>query len=156
MKYYEFTQNNSGGSVVYDAQLTHRLFIEARSETKATEKAIRMGVYFEGTEDETDCSCCGDRWSKPDEMEFPYRYGTFDKDKAEEMAEKYGADFGKTEFKFLGTHEPDPDKYDVVFRNVESYAQYLADRYSMLKEGTPDARIFKDDGTVVDIIPNRA
>jgi len=81
-------------------------------------------------------------------MEFPCRYGTFDKLEAEEIAKEYKADVGQTEWKFIGTEEPDPDRYDVVFRNVESYAQYLADKYG---EKGIDARIFYKDGKIIEI-----
>jgi len=44
--YYEFTQNNSGGSLIIDDKLCHRLFVEAVNTTKAIEIVSKMGVYF--------------------------------------------------------------------------------------------------------------
>lgn len=149
--WYEFSQNNSGGSLTEDNNLCHRLFIEARNVAKAKEKAIRLGVYFQGVDDGIDCSCCGDRWSEyVDEIKIPYRYGSFDKKIAEKRAKEYTADFGTTEFRFGGKGEPDPNQYDIVFRNIESYGQYLADYYGLSKG--IDGRIFYEDGSRKEII----
>jgi hypothetical protein len=41
-KFYQFDQNNSGGSFVTDHNLCHRLFIEAFSEEEATQIAENM------------------------------------------------------------------------------------------------------------------
>lgn len=153
MEFYEFTQNNSGGSVDSSGQLCHRLFIEADGERKATKKAKDLGVYFNGINKGTDCGCCGDRWTAPDKIEIPYRFGTFSKEEAEKYAKVYNAEFGPTTWGFLGG-DPDPDRCDIVFNDVESYAQFLADRWGrfMSRVGV-DARVFYDDGRVVEIIP---
>lgn len=75
MQWYEFNQNNSGGSFVVDDRLCHRVFIEADSVEAATDKALSLGVYFDGARDGRDCPCCGDRWSEPYRgITFPYRY----------------------------------------------------------------------------------
>lgn len=62
---YEFSQNNSGGRFVFDADagITHRVVIEAESEEEAIEKALGVGLYFNGCDAGIDCNCCGDRWS---------------------------------------------------------------------------------------------
>lgn len=151
MNFYEFTQNNSGGEWKFDDKLCHRLFIEARTKEKATEKAILMGVYFDGVEEGQDCSCCGDRWSEPDEIILPKRHGTFNKELAEKIAIAYKADCGQSTWGFRNG-EPDPDDYDVVFRDVESYAQFIADNYSTRKG--LDSRIFYTQGTVLEIMAN--
>lgn len=141
-KFYEFTQNNSGGSFVVDEKLCHRVIVEAKDEDEACDIAERMGVYFNGCEDGHDCECCGDRWYRPDELKIPYSYGAFEKAGAEKIAKKYGAETAKRE---KGLRERDTD---VVFLNVESYAQYLADDYAWT---SPDVRIFYKDGTVKEI-----
>jgi hypothetical protein len=69
MKFYEYTQNNSGGSFIENEKLTHRLMIEAETCTEADEIAEDMGVYFNGCEDGDDCPCCGDRWYSGDLVE---------------------------------------------------------------------------------------
>lgn len=149
MKIYEFSQNNSGGTLTQNKKLCHRLFIEARTQQKAEEKAIRMGVYYDGVADGVDCPCCGDRWNKPSELIFPYRYASFKKKEAEEIANKYKADYGKTTWKFMNKEKPDPNQYDVVFRNIESYAQYLKDNYS-IRDGI-DSRIYYKNGSKKEI-----
>lgn len=65
--FYEFSQNNSGGSFDVDDKVCHRLFIEATTLKKAIKKAKELGVYFNGCDKGLDCSCCGDRWYKIDE-----------------------------------------------------------------------------------------
>lgn len=67
-KFYEFTQNNSGGVFFVDHNLCHRIIIEAYTYHEAEEKAISLGVYFNGVKEEIDCSCCGDRWDSSDEI----------------------------------------------------------------------------------------
>lgn len=63
-KFYEFSQNNSGGSFHVDGRLCHRVFIEANSQDEADEIAESIGIYFDGVEKGIDCSCCGDRWNR--------------------------------------------------------------------------------------------
>lgn len=156
MNFYEFSQNNSGGEMIFNKKLTHRVFIEARNAEKAKEEAIKLGVYFQGVDDGEDCPCCGDRWSEPNELIFPYRYGTLEKNEAEKIADKYKADLGKTTWKFLGTHDSDPTKYDVIFRDVESYAQFITDKYGYWgwsnKNKQVEARIFYKDKKMKEII----
>lgn len=74
MKIYEYTQNNSGGSFMVDSKLCHRLFIEAKTQKEADLKALDMGVYFNGCDDDIDCPCCGDRWHEGSEVEVPVVY----------------------------------------------------------------------------------
>lgn len=63
-KIYEFDQNNSGGS--YDinesAGIGVRVYIEAYNADQANDHAERIGLYFNGVENGSDCECCGDRW----------------------------------------------------------------------------------------------
>lgn len=74
-KFYEFSQNNSGGRFVADEKLCHRLFIEASSIEEAIRIAEGLGVYFGGVASGTDCECCGDRWSEPfDSIKFPVKW----------------------------------------------------------------------------------
>lgn len=96
MKFYEFNQNNSGGSFDVDDKVCHRVFIESDNKDEAIDKALELGIYFDGVRDGIDCPCCGDRWSDYcDEIEFPYEY---DKEKtfnsieeyAQYLADKYG------------------------------------------------------------------
>lgn len=62
--WYKYSQNNSGGSHVYDDNrgLSEWVFIEADSAKEADEYAESIGIYFNGVDDDMDCDCCGDRW----------------------------------------------------------------------------------------------
>ena len=87
MTWFEFSQNNSGGSFNYDgiAGISHRVFIEAESADDANAHALYIGIYFDGCSEDKDCSCCGDRWypvydddySKVDKSEVPEKGSVF-------------------------------------------------------------------------------
>lgn len=66
MSFFHFNQNNTGGSFEFDkeAGITHHVIIEADSVDEANGRAQEIGIYFDGCESGTDCSCCGDRWSR--------------------------------------------------------------------------------------------
>lgn len=142
-KFYQFNQNNTGGSFITDENLCHRLFIEAKDENEACEIAERLGVYFNGCEEGMDCPCCGDRWYRPNEVAIPYKYGAFTLEQAEKIAEKYGATVERREKK----NSYKDRMWDVVFP-LEMYAKYLAEEYGWT---SPDVRIFYKDGTVKEI-----
>jgi hypothetical protein len=74
-KWFLFDQNNSGGKLVVNDKVCHRLFIEAENESEAISIAEGLGVYFNGVEDGYDCPCCGDRWYRAEEVEFPLAFG---------------------------------------------------------------------------------
>lgn len=61
MPFFEYHQNNSGGSFVFDAKrgIGVLVIIEADDWMEADSKAESIGLYFGGY---GDCSCCGDRW----------------------------------------------------------------------------------------------
>ena len=63
-KFFEFNQNNSGGSFDFDekAGISHYVIIEAESAEAANTRAEYIGLYFNGCEEQRDCDCCGDRW----------------------------------------------------------------------------------------------
>lgn len=58
-KYYEYSQNNSGGGFIEPAV---KVYIAAESAKEADKVAIKNGIYFDGVDNEIDCDCCGDRW----------------------------------------------------------------------------------------------
>lgn len=62
--FYNFDQNNSGGSFDFDANMgiTHHVIVEADNPSEANERAESIGVYFDDTY-EVDCECCGSRWT---------------------------------------------------------------------------------------------
>lgn len=95
LKWYEFSQNNSGGDFEVTTELCHRLFIEARNDVEALAKGLEMGVYLNGVRGGIDCGCCGDRWYEPNKVELPLKYSeslTFNEIKpyAQYLADKYG------------------------------------------------------------------
>lgn len=61
MPFYEYRQNNSGGSFDFDADagISVNVIIEADNAQEANYKAEDIGLYFNG---DGDCPCCGDRW----------------------------------------------------------------------------------------------
>jgi hypothetical protein len=67
MAFFEFDQNNSGGSFDIDDKrgIGPVVWIEATDVDGACDRAEDLGIYFNGCEDGRDCSCCGDRWYRP-------------------------------------------------------------------------------------------
>lgn len=63
-KFYEFDQNNSGGSFDIDPAkgIGPSVYIEATDTAHANARAEELGIYFNGVADGRDCACCGDRW----------------------------------------------------------------------------------------------
>jgi hypothetical protein len=148
MKFYEFKQNNSGGSFDVNDKLTNHVIIQANSESEAIQKAENMGVYFDGCEKGMDCECCGDRWYLPSKIEGDYQYGSFSKDEAESIVTKYGGSVVPTKYNSPYRKE---DRVDILF-SIESYAQYMADNYGWC---SPDVRIFYSNGEVKEFYTNK-
>lgn len=133
-KFYEYNQNNSGGSFIVDKNLCHRLMIEADEQHLADRIAISLGVYFNGCYEGLDCDCCGDRWYPGHEISFPYQMGCFSEEEANAISKKYKGKIVPTKYK------PYRDKkFDVVFYDVLDYSQYMSDEYGWTK---PEMRIF--------------
>lgn len=65
--FFEFDQNNTGGSFDIDDRrgIGPHVWIEANTVKHATELAERLGLYWDGVENDRDCPCCGDRWYRP-------------------------------------------------------------------------------------------
>ena len=150
--FYQFDQNNSYGVFDVTETLCHRLFIEADNQEEAIEKAEELGCYWDGVEKGIDCPCCGDRWHEYcDEVDLDtinakgWLVSANSKDKWEE---KFG--------KYQVIQEPYVVKgrlyncFDgrITFRNIEEYAQVLADLYGWTR---PDARIFYNDGKILEV-----
>lgn len=57
LKWFEFSQNNSGGNFVVDENVSEFVFVQAAS----AEDAIEIAEQFCDNGDS--CECCGDRWS---------------------------------------------------------------------------------------------
>jgi hypothetical protein len=151
--FYEFKQNNTGGSFDVDDKLCNRLFIEANSRTDAIFKAEELGIYFNGTQNGRDCSCCGDRWYEPDDgtdLASGYSVGVYgNQPNAEDV---WNERYSKFQISELPCWE---DTYSlrryvgkIKFKDIEEYAQYLADDYGWT---SPDCRIFYLSGEVKEI-----
>lgn len=83
--FYDFKQNNSGGSFDFDWEdgISVHVVIEADTPDEANHRAEDMGLYFNGCADGRDCNCCGDRWNTADEYEekeYPHAYGEYIED----------------------------------------------------------------------------
>lgn len=63
-KFFHFSQNNPGGSFHINETVAHHVIIEAYSAKDANARAEDIGIYFNGCDTGTDCTCCGDRWSE--------------------------------------------------------------------------------------------
>jgi len=82
-KFYEYSQNNSGGSFDIDdaSGIGVRVWIEATDDCHADSRAESIGIYFNGIDGGMDCECCGDRWSRAwsgndyDKPTFDQKYG---------------------------------------------------------------------------------
>jgi hypothetical protein len=78
MAWYDYHQNNSGGSFVRNDSVGPYVWIEADSAEKANSRAQSVGIYFDGCDEGMDCPCCGDRWYEQyrnDGTDKPELYG---------------------------------------------------------------------------------
>ena len=164
LKFYEISQNNTGGSFITNDKLCHRLFIEANSSTEADSIAEDLGCYWNGVAEGSDCSCCGDRWygaysaidltsmTREKNSSYPVKEWVNRKESASEVLEALKERYSEFEW----VKEPlIIEKYGspvidglVKLNSIEDYAQVLADQYGCT---SPDARIFYYDGRVKEI-----
>ena len=163
MNWYCFDQNNSGGYFDVDDKVCHRLFIEAESFDDAISKAEELGCYWNGVDKGIDCSCCGDRWSLWDDDPIDldkynnkgYRVSAY-KDFNDNAIDKWNKKYSKYEIIEQPTFKEEYGTRAYVgrigFRNIEEYAQFMADEYGWT---TPDARIYYNDGNVKEIFTTK-
>jgi len=161
-KFYEFCQNNSGGNFHVDDKICHRLFIEAKNSFEANAIAEDLGIYFDGVENDIDCSCCGDRWNeswnhinieKWKEEGYDVSIYSHYENSEQLWYDKYG--------KYIIIKKPEWINKDksytsfngkIAFRDIEEYAQYVSNDFGWT---SPDTRIFYKDGTVKEIFKNK-
>lgn len=93
MRYYHFSQNNSGGEFDFDESkgITRHVVIEAENASEANQIALRIGMYWNGVSEGIDCSCCGDRWwpcNEGDGLDYPHVYSDVPEDYAIGMSDR--------------------------------------------------------------------
>lgn len=116
--WFEYRQNNSGGSFQIDNDVSIYVLIQAEDRVSANRKAEEVGIYFNGVSDGRDCDCCGDRWYEPwDELE----------------------DFSVYSWKVNGDRLKEYD-------NVNDYAQALANEDTWAKKGKPSVVVYFANG----------
>jgi len=93
MKFYSYSQNNSGGSFVHDAEagIGHYVIVEAKSALDADRRAESIGLYFDGS---GDCECCGNRWSEQWSDEGKDKPMIYDQDVSEGVYKESWMDWG--------------------------------------------------------------
>jgi hypothetical protein len=73
LKWFQFSQNNSGGRFVEDDNVCEYVYIQARNASEAIAKAETF------CDNSDSCDCCGDRWSfwvnDSDGTDEPMLYG---------------------------------------------------------------------------------
>lgn len=157
--FFEFSQNNSGGSFVVNDRVCHRLYIEAEDYNEARDKAEELGCYWDGVANGIDCPCCGDRWSDYEEEPIPlekyakegYRASVCDgiyPDTKEEWRKRFGKYKAIKEPEFECQYSTRSYVGAIAFGDIEEYAQLMADEYGWT---VPDARIFFSNGCVKEI-----
>lgn len=90
MAFFMWNQNNSGGHFAVNDDLTWRVVIEADTYQQAEQKAFEFGVYYNGCDDDIDCSCCGDRWYEGEELDEGHLKGRTLEEYLQEYADAYG------------------------------------------------------------------
>ena len=117
--WYEFRQNNSGGSFHINDAVSVLVLIQAASAREANTKAQDIGIYFNGCRDGRDCDCCGDRWYEADDAMSSF-----------------------TTYNWRNRFDP------TEHANVREFAQAHADADMWAKDGKPSVILYYADGTV--------
>ena len=152
-KFYEFNQNNSGGSFDVDENVCHRVIIEATDANHA------LAIFEPMIENQSgSCPCCGDRWYTydPDEInldewkEKGYSVGVYSHypDVEQRWFKLYG-EFPRIEEPTWKTRYSSKEfTGKIYFENIEQYCQFMANAYGWT---VPDIRIHFLDGTKKEI-----
>jgi hypothetical protein len=117
--WYEFRQNNSGGSFAINDDVSVYVLIQAASTLEANCKARDIGIYFDGVSNGQDCECCGDRWYAADDALSSF-----------------------TTYNWRNRFEP------TEHANVREYAKAHAYADMWAKDGKPSVILYYADGTV--------
>ena len=152
-KFYEFTQNNSGGYFDVDENVCHRVIIEAMDEKHA------IALFMPMIENQShSCQCCGDRWSPEytDEIniekykEKGYSAGVYSHSaNAEQRWFKLYGKFPRIEEPTWQTiYGVKEFAGKIYFESIEQYCQFMANAYGWT---IPDVRIHFMDGSKKEI-----
>ena len=152
-KFYEFNQNNSGGSFDVDENVCHRVIIEAIDAKHAQSIFEPMIKNQSGS-----CPCCGDRWSSYDHDEIElskwkengYSVGVYIhyKDAEERWFKLYGEFPRIEEPTWQKTYSSKEFRGKIYFETIEQYCQFMANAYGWT---IPDIRVHFLDGTKKEI-----
>lgn len=118
LRWYEYCQNNSGGSFVMNDAVSVYVLVQASNQDEADKVAKSNGIYFNAVHKGYDCDCCGDRWYEGEELDAFRTY------------QWNGS--GSTK------HE---------FTDVRDYAQNQSNIGDWNKEGKPYVIVYYADGT---------
>lgn len=152
-KFYEFSQNNSGGRFDVDENVCRKVIIEAIDASHA------QGIFEPMIENQSgSCPCCGDRWSSydPDEVELSkwkeggYPVGVYShyKDAEERWFALYGELPRLVEPAWETRYSFREFVGKIYFEDIEQYCQFMANAYGWT---VPDVRIHFLDGTKKEI-----
>lgn len=157
MKFYEFTQNNSGGYFDVDENVSHRVIIEAETEEEAEEKFRPMIENQSGS-----CECCGERWwvsAEEVELEryktdgYSATFYTHYKDYKERWKKLFGMFTRKSKPKIIKQKWGEEFGTLVYLQNIEEYCQFMANRYMF--NTSPDSIIHYKNGKIEKIFATK-
>lgn len=168
--FYDYHQNNSGGSFDVDDKVCHQVVVEAKSADEANEIAMDLGIYFDGCSEGMDCNCCGDRWDEADKpidlvklSNEGYRASVSEQSKGRKEAEnRWYEKYGEYEvvkkpewILSYSTSRYSSNTFDglIKFHNLKSYLQFVANEDGI---GTDNLiRIYYLNGNVKEIRRNK-
>ena len=152
-RFYEFSQNNSGGFFDVDENVCHRVVIEATDADHAQRILEPMIENQSGS-----CSCCGDRWTAYDadvidlshwkEKGYPVSVYSHYNDAEARWFKLYG-DLPRIEEPTWQKKYSSKEFIGIVyFDTIDQYCQFMANTYGWT---TPDVRIHFLDGKKTEI-----
>jgi len=163
-KFYEFSQNNTGGSFITGDKLCHRIIVEASSSSEASDIAEDLGCYWNGVDEGSDCPCCGDRWYPSGDCidldKINTRWNGYEYSQWLEKNENADDAIGKIKSKYSKSEWSEDLKVEnkygskriigkIKLECIEEYAQVMTDLYGGWTK--PDTRIFYKNGEVKEV-----
>lgn len=157
--FFNFTQNNSGGTFDVDENVCHRVIIEAIDEKHA------ISIFKPMIENQSgSCSCCGDRWydGSPDLIDldeikkdgWETSIYVSKKESDSHIRTQWDKRYGMFPVLEKPTYKKDSFKKfsgKIYFESLEQYCQFMANEYGWTN---PDIRIHYLDGNKKEIFIN--